>query len=182
MPKTERSHFRKEPCHNSLSFVSQPATQHSRAGRRGSADPQARDGLVSVSAADGSTSAAGQCGTSRSLLAARPPKSIRTAEGSSGRCMCNPCLKRTSPADPLLMWYGGGLTGVTRKTGPSGGEGRLTYVLRRGSRRGNIGAGRRGGHNTLTPGRASRPFSPPLIHRNASGSAVATILIRQSAG
>ncbi len=33
---------------------------------------------------------------------------------------------------PLLLWHGGGLTGVTYETKPDGGEGWLTYFIRRG--------------------------------------------------
>ena len=33
---------------------------------------------------------------------------------------------------PLLMWHGGGLTGVTYETKPDGGEGWLTYFIRKG--------------------------------------------------
>src|SRR5688572_15152580 len=33
---------------------------------------------------------------------------------------------------PLLMWHGGGLTGVTYETKPDGGEGWLTWFLKRG--------------------------------------------------
>src|SRR5215217_4216416 len=35
-------------------------------------------------------------------------------------------------AYPLLMWHGGGLTGVTYETTPDGREGWLNYFLRRG--------------------------------------------------
>src|SRR5713226_220181 len=35
-------------------------------------------------------------------------------------------------AVPLLMWHGGGLTGVTYETTPDGREGWLNYLLRRG--------------------------------------------------
>ena len=35
-------------------------------------------------------------------------------------------------AVPLLMWHGGGLTGVTYETKPDGGEGWLTWFLKRG--------------------------------------------------
>ena len=33
---------------------------------------------------------------------------------------------------PLLLWHGGGLTGVTYETKPDGGEGWLTYFIRKG--------------------------------------------------
>ena len=33
---------------------------------------------------------------------------------------------------PLLLWHGGGLSGVTYETKPDGGEGWLTYFIRRG--------------------------------------------------
>src|SRR5262249_11984907 len=33
---------------------------------------------------------------------------------------------------PLLMWHGGGLTGVTYETTPDGREGWLTYFIRKG--------------------------------------------------
>jgi hypothetical protein len=33
---------------------------------------------------------------------------------------------------PLLMWHGGGLTGVTYETKPDGGEGWLTWFLKKG--------------------------------------------------
>ena len=35
-------------------------------------------------------------------------------------------------AVPLLMWHGGGLTGVTYETKPDGGEGWLTWFLKKG--------------------------------------------------
>jgi hypothetical protein len=35
-------------------------------------------------------------------------------------------------AVPLLMWHGGGLTGVTYETKPDGGEDWLTWFLKRG--------------------------------------------------
>src|SRR3954471_3833299 len=33
---------------------------------------------------------------------------------------------------PLLLWHGGGLSGVTYETKPDGGEGWLTYFMRKG--------------------------------------------------
>src|SRR3978361_529813 len=50
-------------------------------------------------------------------------------------------------AYPLLMWHGGGLTGVTYETTPDGREGWLNYFLRRGgsvSNSGGVGRGRAG--------------------------------------
>ena len=41
-------------------------------------------------------------------------------------------LLRRWRAVPLLLWHGGGLTGVTYETKPDGGEGWLTYFMRQG--------------------------------------------------
>ena len=43
---------------------------------------------------------------------------------------------------PLLMWHGGGLTGVTYETTPDGREGWLNYFLRKGWSRLQFGCGR----------------------------------------
>lgn len=63
-------------------------------------------------------------------------------------------------AVPLLMWHGGGLTGVTYETKPDGGEGWLTWFLKRGWDVYNSDAVERGrapgGRCTRTSSRPSR--------------------------
>ena len=89
-------------------------------------------------------------------------------------------------AYPLLMWHGGGLTGVTYETTPDGREGWLNYFLRKGWSVYNSDAverGRAGWAHTLTSSRASRCSSPRPIRSSAFASATApapTIRIRRS--
>src|SRR5262245_58775348 len=65
---------------------------------------------------------------------------------------------------PLLMWHGGGLTGVTYETTPDGREGWLNMFIRKGC------AGARGLPARMS-GRAIRIFSPRRTRSSASASA-----------
>ena len=48
-------------------------------------------------------------------------------------CTCSTSCRRIRKGRlPLLLWHGGGLTGVTYETKPDGGDGWLTYFIRKG--------------------------------------------------
>ncbi len=76
-------------------------------------------------------------------------------------------------AVPLLMWHGGGLTGVTYETTPDGREGWLNYFVKQGWDTYNSDAverGRAGWAMTRTSSRASRCSSPRRIPSSAFAS------------
>ena len=86
-------------------------------------------------------------------------------------------------AYPLLMWHGGGLSGVTYETTPDGREGWLNYFLRKGWSVYNNAAAP-AGRNILTSSRVSRCSSRPPTRSSAFASAmgpIPTIPIRPSA-
>jgi pimeloyl-ACP methyl ester carboxylesterase len=65
---------------------------------------------------------------------------------------------------PLLLWHGGGLTGVTYETKPDGGEGWLTYFIRRGWDTyisDAVERGRSGWTNTFKGDAVFLPFGDP---------------------
>ena len=49
-----------------------------------------------------------------------------------GACLALAAIAACKGKLPLLLWHGGGLTGVTYETKPDGGEGWLTYFIRKG--------------------------------------------------
>ena len=76
-------------------------------------------------------------------------------------------------AVPLLMWHGGGLTGVSYETTPDGREGWMNYFIKQGWDVYNSDAverGRAGWAMRRTFSRASRCFSPRRILSSASAS------------
>ena len=74
---------------------------------------------------------------------------------------------------PLLMWHGGGLTGVTYESTPDGREGWLNMFIRNGWDVYNSDAVERGrsGFARPTCGRTSRPSCPIRTRSSASASA-----------
>jgi hypothetical protein len=65
---------------------------------------------------------------------------------------------------PLLLWHGGGLTGVTYETKPDGGEGWMTYFIRRGWDTyvsDAVERGRSGWTNTFKGDAVHLPFGDP---------------------
>src|SRR6516225_6990455 len=65
---------------------------------------------------------------------------------------------------PLLLWHGGGLTGVTYETKPDGGDGWLTYFIRRGWDSyisDAVERGRSGWTNTFKGDAVFLPFGDP---------------------
>jgi pimeloyl-ACP methyl ester carboxylesterase len=65
---------------------------------------------------------------------------------------------------PLLLWHGGGLTGVTYETKPDGGEGWLTYFIRKGWDTyisDAVERGRSGWTNTFKGDAVFLPFGDP---------------------
>jgi pimeloyl-ACP methyl ester carboxylesterase len=65
---------------------------------------------------------------------------------------------------PLLLWHGGGLTGVTYETKPDGGEGWLTYFIRKGWDSyisDAVERGRSGWTNTFKGDAVFLPFGDP---------------------
>src|SRR3954464_11457510 len=77
-------------------------------------------------------------------------------------------------AYPLLMWHGGGLTGVTYETTPDGREGWLNLSCARAGVSTipmPSSAAAPAGRNILTSSRASRCFSPPAIRSSVFASA-----------
>jgi hypothetical protein len=61
-----------------------------------------------------------------------PAKWTRTASIRSSRCTRSTSCAEPQGKLPLLMWHGGGLTGVTYETKPDGQPGWLNYFLRQG--------------------------------------------------
>ena len=71
---------------------------------------------------------------------------------------------------PLLLWHGGGLTGVTYETKPDGGEGWLTYFIRKGWDSYISDAMERGRSGWTNISRATRYSFRSAIHGSASAS------------
>ena len=121
----------------------------------------ARHGLVPCRRPRGGGQRQGGADDRRASPAARRPSSIRTVSTWSSRCMCSiSCRRHRKGKLPLLMWHGGGLTGVTYETTPDGREGWLNMFVRKGWDDLRLRRGR------ARPRRASR--RPTCGHRSRS--------------
>ena len=87
----------------------------------------------SMSAAVSSRSPASRSRRSCSRQAACPRRSTRTASYQVEQMYVQYFLPQNRKGKlPLLLWHGGGLTGVTYETKPDGGDGWLNYFIRKG--------------------------------------------------